>query len=110
MTGRARATPEADASWMRLAIAEARLATAHGDVPVGCLVVSAEGTEVARAHNRREADGDPTAHAEVLALRAAAARAGGWHLDGATVYVTLEPCLMCVGAMVQAQAHARRLE
>jgi tRNA(adenine34) deaminase len=67
-------------------------------------VVSAEGDELARAHNSREHDNDPTAHAELLALRDAAAKLGTWRLEGATVYVTLEPCAMCAGAMVLARA------
>lgn len=88
---------------MRAALDEARLAPAHGDVPVGCVVVSG-GEIVARAHNARERDGDPTAHAEILALRAAAAALRTWRLDDVTVYVTLEPCHMCAGAMVLARA------
>lgn len=89
---------------MRVALAEASLAAGHGDVPIGAVVVSGPGNEiVGRGHNRREVDGDPTAHAEVLALRAAAATAGSWHLDGATLVVTLEPCAMCAGALVLAR-------
>ena len=89
--------------WMRLALDEARLATATGDVPVGAVVVDADGVVVGRGHNAREALGDPTAHAEVVALREAAARAGSWRLDGATLVVTLEPCTMCAGALVLAR-------
>jgi len=92
-----------DEQWMALALAEAELATAHGDVPVGCLVVGADGRELARAHNQREVAGDPTAHAEVLALREAARAVGHWRLEGASVYVTLEPCPMCAGALVNAR-------
>lgn len=88
---------------MLQALEEAALAPAHGDVPVGCLIVSAEGLELARTHNRREVDADPTAHAEILALRSAAAARGHWRLNGATVYVTLEPCPMCAGALVNAR-------
>ena len=88
---------------MREALAEADLAVDHGDVPIGCVVVDASGRELARAHNRRELDSDPTAHAEVLALRAAALRIGHWRLVGATAYVTLEPCAMCAGALVNAR-------
>ncbi len=87
---------------MRRALAEAELAAAHGDVPVGALVVH-DAEVVALAHNRREADRDPTAHAEVLALRTAARALGRWRLDGCTLYVTLEPCVMCAGALVLAR-------
>jgi tRNA(adenine34) deaminase len=88
---------------MRLAVDEARRALAHDDVPIGCVVVDADGDELARAHNARERDADPTAHAELIALREAAAKLGNWRLDGATIYVTLEPCAMCAGAMVLAR-------
>lgn len=92
-----------DKKLMMLALEEARAALEHGDVPIGCVV--ARGDEVmARAHNVRERDQDPTAHAEVLALRAAAAAIESWRLDGCTVYVTLEPCVMCAGAIVLARA------
>lgn len=91
--------------WMRRALEEARAAVDHGDVPVGAVVVHGGG-ELARARNRREADGDPTAHAEILALRAAAAALGSWRLDECTLYVTLEPCAMCAGAMVLARLPA----
>jgi len=87
---------------MKAALEEARAATEHGDVPAGCVIVR-EGRIVARAHNRREADRDPTAHAELLALRAAAAALGAWRLTGCTVYATLEPCPMCAGALVLAR-------
>lgn len=86
--------------WMRLALEQAVLATAHGDVPVGAVVLDPGGQVLARAHNERELTGDPTAHAEVLALRAAAAALGGWRLPGCTLVVTLEPCVMCAGAIV----------
>ena len=88
--------------WMDRALDQARLATDHGDVPVGAVVV-AGGEVIAAAHNRREVDGDPTAHAEILALRRAAAHLGSWRLEGCTLYVTLEPCTMCAGAMVLAR-------
>lgn len=88
--------------WMQRALEEARAAVDHEDVPVGAVVVR-DGEEIARARNRREADGDPTAHAEILALRAAAVAVGSWRLDGCTLYVTLEPCAMCAGAMVLAR-------
>jgi tRNA(adenine34) deaminase len=85
------------------ALAEARLAIGHGDVPVGAVVTDSDGRIVGRGRNRREADGDPTAHAEVVALRDAAATLGTWRLDGCTLVVTLEPCTMCAGALVQAR-------
>ena len=91
-----------DDEFMELALAEARAAPAHGDVPVGA-VVWLDGEAVARRHNERERTGDPTAHAEILAVRDAAARLGRWRLDGATVVVTLEPCAMCAGALQQAR-------
>ena len=88
---------------MMLALDEARASLEHDDVPIGCVI--ARGDEViARTHNARERDQDPTAHAEVLALRAAAAAIGSWRLDDCTVYVTLEPCVMCAGAIVLARA------
>jgi tRNA(Arg) A34 adenosine deaminase TadA len=93
----------ADLAWMEHALEEARLARDHGDVPVGALIIDAAGRELARAHNRREADADPTAHAEILALRAAARQRGHWRLDDCTLFVTLEPCAMCAGAMVNAR-------
>ncbi|MEU9669351.1 tRNA adenosine(34) deaminase TadA [Streptomyces bobili] len=89
---------------MRLAMDEAALAALGGDVPVGAVVLGADGTTVlATGHNEREADGDPTAHAEILALRRAAARTGEWRLTGCTLVVTLEPCTMCAGALVQSR-------
>ena len=91
-----------DDELMEPALTEARLAPAHGDVPVGAAVWH-DGEVVARRHNERERTGDPTAHAEILAVRDAAARLGGWRLDGATVAVTLEPCPMCAGALQQAR-------
>lgn len=90
-------------SLMRAALAEAELAAGHDDVPVGAVVAGPDGTVVGRGHNRREVDGDPTAHAEVVAIRAAAATLGTWRLDGCTLVVTLEPCTMCAGALVQAR-------
>ncbi len=120
---------EADEALVRRAIEVARPAAAAGDVPIGAVLVDAEGTELARACNAREATGDPTAHAELLVLRAAAMRAGGrgrvaqelvsrglaaqelasqggagqWRLTGATLAVTVEPCTMCAGALVAAR-------
>ena len=88
---------------MGLAIDEARLALETGDVPVGAVVVGPDGTVIGRGHNAREAAGDPTAHAEVLALREAAQTLGEWRLSGCTLVVTLEPCIMCAGAVLQAR-------
>ena len=87
---------------MERAIAEARLALGHDDVPVGAVVVRA-GEVIASRHNERELTGDPTAHAEILALRDAAAAVGTWRLEDCTMIVTLEPCPMCAGAMVNAR-------
>ncbi len=91
-----------DEYFMRLAIEEARLARDEGEVPVGAVLV-VEGRVVARARNGRESACDPTAHAELLALRQAAAEAGTWRLTGATLYSTKEPCAMCAGGMVNAR-------
>ena len=85
---------------MREALVEARAALATSDVPVGAVVVDETGSVLGRGRNRREQDADPTAHAEVVALRAAAASRGSWRLDGCTLVVTLEPCTMCAGALV----------
>ncbi len=92
---------------MRLALEEARTALTTADVPVGAVLLDADGAVLGRGRNRREADGDPTAHAEVIALREAARVRGGWRLDGCTLVVTLEPCTMCAGAVVLART--RRL-
>jgi len=97
------AAPETDAAWMTVALEEARGAALAGDVPVGCVVVSADGAELARGRNRREAEQDPTAHAEIVALRRAAVALDCWRLEGTVVYVTLEPCPMCAGALVNAR-------
>jgi tRNA(adenine34) deaminase len=94
---------EADHAAMGVALEEARMAAEVGDVPVGAVLVSADGKLLARAHNRRESGNDPTAHAEILALRGAAAAVGSWRLDGCTLYVTLEPCAMCAAASVLAR-------
>ncbi len=91
-----------DQRWMTEAIAQARQAAALGEVPVGAVIVR-DGTVVARAGNRREVDGDPLAHAEILAVRQAARKVGNWRLEGCTLYVTLEPCAMCAGALVLAR-------
>jgi tRNA(adenine34) deaminase len=92
----------ADANLMLLALEEARLCTQWGDVPVGC-VIARDGRLVVGTGNGRERLNDPTAHAEILALREAARAAGSWRLDGCTLYVTLEPCAMCAGAIVLAR-------
>jgi tRNA(adenine34) deaminase len=91
-----------DLDWMRLTLKEAEKALATGDVPIGALAVY-KGEIIGRGYNRREADHDPTAHAEVLAIREAAQHIGHWRLDDVTLYCTLEPCTMCAGAMVLAR-------
>jgi tRNA(adenine34) deaminase len=90
---------DADRALMALALEEARAAAEAGDVPVGAVVVRGEEV-LARSGNAREQAQDPTAHAEILALRRAAVMVGSWHLEGCTMYVTLEPCAMCAGALV----------
>src|SRR2546423_1112056 len=97
----------ADERWMREAIRKAREAAERGEVPVGACVVSAEGELLSAEGNRTRTDCDPTAHAEIVALREAARRAGNYRLTGAVVYSTIEPCAMCAGALVQARV--RRL-
>jgi tRNA(adenine34) deaminase len=92
-----------DEHYMRLALAEASAAALAGDVPVGAIVVDAAGDVVGRGRNRREVDADPTGHAEVVALREAARRAGTWRLHGCILFATLEPCPMCAGALVNAR-------
>ena len=97
-------TTGADVALVRRALEVARGAAATGDIPVGAVLVNADGVELAAACNAREATGDPTAHAEMLALRAGAARLGvGWRLTGCTLAVTVEPCTMCAGALVAAR-------
>jgi tRNA(adenine34) deaminase len=91
-----------DERWMREAMAEARLAEAEGEVPVGAVIVH-EGAIIGRGHNRRETTQDPTAHAEMIALREAAEALGSWRLIDSTLFVTLEPCPMCAGALVNAR-------
>jgi tRNA(adenine34) deaminase len=93
---------ETDVAFMREALLEAAAAEARGEVPVGCVIVL-DGVIIARAHNLRETDQDPTAHAELLAVRDAAKVVGSWRLEGASVYVTLEPCPMCAGLLVNAR-------
>ena len=97
-----------DRFWMQEALAEARRAAEIGEVPIGAVIVregeAAETAEIiGRGHNRREIDRDPLAHAEILAIRQAAERVGGWRLTGCTMYVTLEPCAMCAGALVNSR-------
>ncbi len=88
-----------DREWMEQALAEARRAESIGEVPIGAVIVRG-GRVVGRGCNRREIDADPLGHAEILAIRAAAKEVGGWRLTGCTLYVTLEPCAMCAGALV----------
>lgn len=92
-----------DRTAMGIALEEASLAMAADEVPVGAVILASDGQIVARSGNRRERDGDPTAHAEILALREAGWRLGTWHLDGCTLYVTAEPCAMCAAACVLAR-------
>ena len=91
---------------MGIALDEARAAQLHGDVPIGAVVARADGEVLARRHNERELTGDPTAHAEILALRDASQVVGGWRLDDCVLVVTLEPCAMCAGAVVNARLGA----
>lgn len=93
---------EADERWMRLALEQAEQAAALGEVPVGAVAVH-EGRVIGAGFNRKESDQDPTAHAEIIALRQAASQLGNWRLIGVTLYSTLEPCPMCAGAMIQAR-------
>lgn len=92
-----------DLDAMRRALDVARRADAQDEIPVGAIVLGADGAVIGEGHNARVADGDPTAHAEVVALRAAGARIGSWNLEGCTIAVTLEPCTMCAGAIVAAR-------
>lgn len=93
--------------WMREAIEQAQLAASLGEIPVGAVVVAPEphgpGCVVGRGHNRKETEADPTAHAEIVAIREAARALGAWRLTGTTLYCTLEPCVMCAGALVYAR-------
>ena len=91
-----------DEQYMQMALDEARIAAEEGEVPIGAVVVH-DGEVIARAHNRRETDADPSAHAEFRAILEAARALGRWRLTGCTVYVTVEPCLMCAGLMVNAR-------
>jgi tRNA(adenine34) deaminase len=97
------ATTTDDQHWMRIALEEADAAAQTGEVPVGCVLVDFHGREISRGHNGRETLADPTAHAEMIAIREASARVLGWRLDKVTAYVTLEPCAMCAGAFVHAR-------
>jgi tRNA(adenine34) deaminase len=92
-----------DETFMRLALGEAEYAANHADVPVGAILIDDLGNIVARGENRRELEGDPTAHAEIVAIRRAAALRKHWRLDDLTLFVTLEPCAMCAGAIVNAR-------
>lgn len=94
--------PRDDGAWMEEALREARRAAAEGEVPVGAVVVK-DGKALGRGRNQRERLRDPTAHAEMIAITQAAEAVGSWRLDGATIYVTLEPCPMCAGALVNAR-------
>ena len=96
-------TPEIFDEWMSRALSRAIAAGAEGDVPVGAVVVDASGSIIGEGRNLREVTHDPTAHAEVVALRAAAAAKGAWNLEGCTLVVTLEPCVMCAGAVLQSR-------
>ena len=89
--------------YMRLALELAREAADHGEVPVGCVIAGPDGAVIGRGRNRREEKADATAHAEIEAIREACAAAGGWRLDGCALYVTLEPCPMCTGAIINAR-------
>jgi tRNA(adenine34) deaminase len=103
LTPDAQATLERHRAWMTQAIALAAEAGSRGEIPVGAIVVNDQNEAIATGVNRRETDGDPTAHAEIVALRAAGRALGSWRLDRCTLYVTLEPCLMCAGAIVMAR-------
>ena len=99
-------TPEIYArhcDWMQKAIQLAAVAAKRGDVPVGAIIINAQGQVISTAHNRKEQDQDPTAHAEILAIRDASQSLKTWHLEDCTLYVTLEPCPMCTGAIIQAR-------
>jgi tRNA(adenine34) deaminase len=92
-----------DDEWMQEALALADRAASLGEVPVGCVLVDGEGRKVAEGHNLRETNADPTAHAEIVAIRSAAGKLNSWRLEGHTLFVTLEPCAMCAGALVNAR-------
>lgn len=88
---------------MQLALGQARLAANHGEIPIGCVIFNQQGDLIASAHDQKEQTKDPCAHAEILALRRAATEIGDWRLDGCSLYVTLEPCPMCLGSLLQAR-------
>ena len=92
-----------DSTWMRQALVQARIAAEHDEVPVGAVLVDAAGDFIAAGHNQPIGACDPSAHAEIMVLRAAAQKLGNYRLPGTTLYVTLEPCVMCVGALVHAR-------
>jgi len=92
-----------DQEWMAVALGEADLAAREGEVPIGCVVRGVDGVELARGHNLREQQNDATAHAEIVAMKRASRATGSWRLEGCTVYVTLEPCVMCSGALLHAR-------
>lgn len=89
--------------YMELALQEARRALEHADVPVGAVVIDSAGNLIGKGHNTRERDNDPLGHAEINAIKEAAAHLGSWRMSGCTIYVTLEPCVMCAGAIVAAR-------
>ncbi|MBR0208761.1 MAG: nucleoside deaminase [Oscillospiraceae bacterium] len=93
-------------AYMRMALELAREAAENGEVPVGCVIADADGRVIGRGRNRREETGDATAHAEIEAIREAGETLGSWRLDGCTLYVTLEPCPMCAGAIINARVPA----
>ncbi len=95
--------PSTDEAWLRLAVAEAQLAQAAGEVPIGAVVLDSTGAVIGRGQNRVIRDHDPTAHAEIVAMRDAGRALGNYRLEGCTLYVTLEPCAMCAGAMIHAR-------
>lgn len=90
-------------NYMRMALEEAKAARQLGEVPIGAVIVNKEGEVIGRGYNLRETNGDPTAHAEMIAIREAAVKVGGWRLDGCSLFTTLEPCPMCAGGIVQAR-------
>ncbi len=94
---------EVDEYFMRLALKEAGLAFLEGEIPIGAILLDKEGRVVASAHNRKESLKDPTAHAEIIALREGAVKMGSWRLTGTTLYVTKEPCIMCAGAIINSR-------
>ncbi len=92
-----------DEEWMREALVEADRAATLGEVPVGCVIIDASGSRLASSHNLRETESDATAHAEIVAIREASKKLGSWRLENCTLFVTLEPCPMCAGALVNSR-------